>query len=188
MEKEKKKQLDEIKRKEIEAQLRENELKLQKQCDEMFNKRPIPFNPRPGVKLDEKIADIIKTKNIKSPVEWIKGNNYLIGTQKSICELKVENVVVRSGGGYERFESMVPKNDQHYQQTLISHMLNTQQSLPWVVDQLKQGKLKSQSVAVLARSKSPSRSIPRAISPTRTTKNLKGNNNKMIGIPSTGYI
>ena len=77
----------------------------------MFNDRPIPFHPRPGVKLDEKIADIIKAKNIKSPVEWIKGNNYLIGTQKSICELKVENVVVRSGGGYERFESMVPKND-----------------------------------------------------------------------------
>ena len=49
---------------EYEAQLRENERKLQRQCEEIFNTRPIPFVPRPGVKLDEKIAEIIKDKNI----------------------------------------------------------------------------------------------------------------------------
>lgn len=137
LEKERKKQLEIQKRMEYEAQLRENERKLQRQCEEIFNTRPIPFVPRPGVKLDEKIAEIIKDKNIKAPVEWIKGNSYLIGSQKQVCDLKVENVVVRSGGGYERFDSMVPKNDLYYQQTLINHMLSTKQSLPQVVEQLK---------------------------------------------------
>lgn len=37
------------------------------------------------------------------------------------------------GGGYQRFDVYVPKNQKQFQKKLVSHMINNKESLEWVV-------------------------------------------------------
>lgn len=74
------------------------------------------------------------------PVIWVKANIYLLGSEKHNCDLKAENVVVRTGGGYESFQAYIVANEKFHQKILVNHMINNDQSLEWVVDQLIQGK------------------------------------------------
>lgn len=42
------------------------------------------------------------------PIIHIKGNSYLVGSQKMQLDLKMGNVLVKSGGGSSEFEKIIP--------------------------------------------------------------------------------
>lgn len=47
--------------------------------------------------------------------------------------------MIRVGGGYERFEDYVPKNHKQFEKNLVTHMINSDNSLDWVIKQLMAG-------------------------------------------------
>ena len=83
---------------------------------------------------------MIKQLGITIPIMHIEKHLYLIGSQRSILELKRNFVMVRTGGGYEKFEEHVPKNHRFFQRQLVVHMIKSGESLEWVVDQIVAGK------------------------------------------------
>jgi len=89
------------------------------QCDQLFRTAPIRFKARRGHPLDERIAQIIAEKDITIPVVHIKDYLYLIGSNRCTCELKQDNVIVRLGGGNERFDSYVPYNHRLFERNLV---------------------------------------------------------------------
>ena len=115
---ERKKKEEEAKRlkeeREIKMALGFTEEEIQEECDELFKEAPIDFEARRGNKLEEKMGQIIYDKHIKIPIILCKGSVYLIGSQKHNCELRAENVVIRTGGGYVRFEDFVPENEKYF--------------------------------------------------------------------------
>lgn len=54
-------------------------------------------------------------------------------------ELKNSQLVIRVGGGYEKFEDYVAKNNKQIQKQLVIEMIKSGESLEWVVDQLING-------------------------------------------------
>ena len=112
---------------------------IERQCDELFGVAPIPFAPRSGDLLDERIFDLVLRYNIRIPIVYIKDSLYLIGHQRTTVLLKSDNVVVRVGGGQDQFHQYVPINHRVFERALVLHMINSNESLEWVVDTLVQG-------------------------------------------------
>ena len=84
---------------------------------------PIPFKPRKGNKLDEKIDELLNELDIRIPVVLIKDNLYLIATARVICDLKMESVIVRVGGGNDTLSNYLANNHQQFQRLLAVQML-----------------------------------------------------------------
>ena len=101
---------------------------------------PYRFNPRKTSVLDQQIAKIIDVYDIRIPIAFIKDNLYLIGPNRLNCDMKGDICMVRTGGGYQRFDQFVPFNHKNYEMMLASHVINTNKDLDWVVNQLIQGK------------------------------------------------
>ena len=75
---------------------------------------------------------------------YVEKNMYLIGSNRCNCTLKGDVVLVRVGGGYERFEKYVASNHYHFQLILVTHMKNNELTLEKVIEKLKTGeKLKT---------------------------------------------
>lgn len=74
------------------------------------------------------------------PIKHIKDKLYLVGSDRKLCELKGDRVAIRHGGGYEPLQDYLPQKDRHHQRKLVQEMLQTDQSLEWVVDQHVQAK------------------------------------------------
>lgn len=106
----------------------------------MFADTPIEFNPRKKDKIDMMIAEYIRELQISIPIIWIKQKLYLIGSNRISCELKRDQLMLRVGGGYEKFEEYVPKYHRYFQRVLVIHMIKSGESLEWVVDALINGK------------------------------------------------
>lgn len=104
------------------------------QCDEIFAEAPIVFKPRKGNALDERIAQLIIQYNVRIPIVHIKDSLYLIGSNRLICILKQDNVVIRVGGGNDMFENYVQFNHRTFERILVTYMINSEKSLDWVVD------------------------------------------------------
>lgn len=119
-----------------------SESELDKQCDDLFYETPIQFVPRKGNKIDEKIRFYIQELNITIPIESIKGDLYLIGSERLNIKQNQNNdsLMVRVGGGYVKFEEHIEKYDRYYQRMLVTHMIKSGESLEWVIDQLKANK------------------------------------------------
>jgi hypothetical protein len=83
---------------------------LDDKCEELFAFAPIEFRAKNGNKLEEKISNLIIEMNIKVPIIHIKDHSYLIGTNRCLCELRGKNVMIRVGGGYEKFSVYIIKN------------------------------------------------------------------------------
>jgi hypothetical protein len=83
---------------------------LDDKCEELFAFAPIVFRARKLNKLDEKINGLIIELNIKVPIIHIKDHLYHIGTNRCLCELRGNNVMIRVGGGYEKFSVYIIKN------------------------------------------------------------------------------
>lgn len=60
------------------------------------------------------IARYIVEHSITIPIIWIKKDLYLIGSNRLSCELKRDTLMLRVGGGYEKFEEYVPKNLRYF--------------------------------------------------------------------------
>ena len=76
-------------------------------------KPPILFRPNKNSQLDFNINRLMKQLDVRVPILHIEKNMYLIGSKRCNCSLKGDTVLVRVGGGYERFEKYVASN--HYQ-------------------------------------------------------------------------
>ena len=121
-----------------------NQDEIDYMCDQLFGeapkRQPIAFKPRKGNNLDASIKDIIDVYDIRMPVKHIKDNLYLVGSDRKLCELKADRATIRHGGGYEPLQEYLPANDRRHQRKLVQEMLQTDQSLEWVVDQHIQAK------------------------------------------------
>ena len=108
----------------------------------MFADTPVEFIPRKGNQLDEKIEFYIQELELKFPIELIKGDLYLVGTERLTIKQDTDNdsLMVRVGGGYTNFEDHVLKQDRTYQRQLVINMIKSGESLEWVIDQLKLNK------------------------------------------------
>ena len=71
---------------------------------------PISFKPKKGNKLDEKIYELMEHLDVRIPIVFIKENLYLIGTARVICDLRMESVIVRVGGGNDTLLNYLRNN------------------------------------------------------------------------------
>lgn len=118
-----------------------NSEEIERQCDELFgNQAPIEFRPQKGNELDKRIAQVIQQENIRIPVILIKDELYFIGAIKANCYLRSDNVIVRVGGGQYNFEEWVPFNHRIFERTIVINMINSGETMEWVLDQMIQDK------------------------------------------------
>jgi len=113
-----------------------SEEEIDKHCIEYFTDAPIQFKPRAGEPIDDLINNYIIEMRITIPIVWIKGNLYLIGSQRLQLEIRRNCLLLRVAGGYESFQEYVIKNDRYFQRMLIIYMIKSSESLEYVVDQL----------------------------------------------------
>lgn len=83
---------------------------------------------------------LIVELGITIPVLHIKGKLYLIGSNRVNCDLKRDQVMLRIGGGYEKFIEYVPKSHKYFERSLVVYMIKSGESLEWVIDALFNGK------------------------------------------------
>ena len=63
-----------------------------------------------GDHVDELVAKLVRDLNIKIPVIRVKPGRYVIGTDLKMLVIKGEICMVRVGGGYERLDEYVKRN------------------------------------------------------------------------------
>jgi hypothetical protein len=64
--------------------------------------------------LDASIAQTIYDCNISIPITHINERQYLIGPEKKNCHMKNDTPYVTVGGGVERFDEFVPRNQRKF--------------------------------------------------------------------------
>lgn len=118
------------------------EAELDEQCDDLFNDTPIKFIPRKGNQIDEKIKFYIKELMITIPIVHIKGDLYLLGSERLNFKQNqnTDSLLVRVGGGYVKFEEHILKFSRYYQRMLVVYMIKSGESLEWVIEQLVNNK------------------------------------------------
>jgi len=112
---------------------------LDQQCDDLFSQTPIDFVPRKRNEMDEKILYWIQELNITIPIVHIKNDLYLIGSERLNMKQNNhnDNIMVRVGGGYVKIDEYMHKYMRYHQRMLVIHMIKSNESLEWVVEQLK---------------------------------------------------
>jgi hypothetical protein len=115
------------------------ESELEGQCDKLFSTAPIFFRPK-NIPLEQAMHEVYTQQNIVIPIIHIREKLYLIGSGRMTCDFRSDTAMVKVGGGYERFEDYVSKNERYHQKKLVTYMINNQASLEWVVGQLIEGK------------------------------------------------
>jgi hypothetical protein len=80
------------------------------------------------------MQQILLAEGIMIPIIWIKNDLYLVGSQKSTCQMKSGNVLIRQGASFEMFDQVVPGAQKYHQKVLVSHMISNDESLEWVCD------------------------------------------------------
>ena len=98
------------------------------------------FKPKKGNLLEEQLSKVIKKQGIKVPIVYIKPGLYLIGCNRCPCKIQFEQVTVQLGGGRQKIEDYIQKNEAAMQHTLIDQMVKTQSTLETVVDRIIKGK------------------------------------------------
>ena len=102
----------------VEPDLTEEE--IERYADQFFEKEsPIKFKARAGNKLEDSIVKHIKKLNITVPIIHVRAGMYLVGSAKVNLEQKFNHVMVRVGGGCERFDNYIQKNHRKHEKTLI---------------------------------------------------------------------
>jgi len=79
---------------------------------------------------------LIKQLRITIPILFIKEKLYLIGSVRINVDMKTDNLMLRVGGGFEKFIDYVPKNHRYFERSLVVHMIKSGESLEWVVDEI----------------------------------------------------
>ena len=117
-----------------------SEAVLEDQCDKLFTYAPIEFAPTQGSILEEDMHNICQQHNITIPIIAIRDKLYLVGSNRMTCDFRSDSAMIKVGGGYQRFDEYILKNQRHHQKRLVTYMINNQASLEWVVSQLMEGK------------------------------------------------
>lgn len=112
---------------------------IEEQCNVLFSKSPIKFNCRKEIKVETEIKMMIDQLNITIPIIHIKGSLYLVGIYKIHLEQKADYVIAQVGGGYQKFEPYIIKNHKSIERQLIIKMIQSKESLEWIVDALIRG-------------------------------------------------
>ena len=84
--------------------------------------------------------NIVYQHNITVPIILIREKLYLVGSNRMTCDFRSDSAMIKVGGGYQRFDEYIVKNQRHHQKRLVTYMINNQASLEWVVSQLMEGK------------------------------------------------
>jgi hypothetical protein len=95
--------------------------------------------------MEDQILKIQKKIQFLCPIVPIKQNLYLFGCNRVNLDYKFDQVQVKIGGGSEKLEDYMTKNEYAMQKVLIDNMLNSGNQLDWVVEQLKNGNKIKQS-------------------------------------------
>lgn len=112
------------------------------------------------------MALLIHQQRIRVPVLHIKDDLYLLGSKRGTCQMINDIVLVRVGGGQDRFEEFMTYNHRSFERALVIYMFNSGQSLQWVVEQLM---LKNQIRGGLHTNSIKNHSPVRASSPSKLT-------------------
>jgi len=75
--------------------------------------------------MEDQILKIQKKIQFLCPILPIKLNLYLIGCNRVNLDFKFDQVLVKIGGGSEKLEDYLTKNEYAMQKVLIDHMLNS---------------------------------------------------------------
>ena len=98
----------------------------------------------------------INELNLTIPIVQIKDSLYLIGCNRCSCIIKRDQLLIKKGGGYEKFETYVSSNLKYFQRMLVVYMIKSGESLEYVVDQLVNNKkIRNNSNDFNGRSSSP---------------------------------
>lgn len=90
--------------------------------------------------MDEAVDKIIRQMKITVPVVHIKDSNYLVGHMKVNLIMKRDSILVQKGGGSEKFENFISNNHKSMQRNLVIFMIQTSESLEYVIDSIINGK------------------------------------------------
>ena len=106
----------------------------------MFAQPPIEFRASRNIPIEAAMYEVYAQQHITIPIIHIREKLYLIGSGRMTCDYRSDTAMVKVGGGYEKFEDYVAKNERYHQKRLATYMINNQASLEWVVQRLIEGK------------------------------------------------
>jgi len=84
--------------------------------------------------MEKELEKRIKQLGITIPIVHVKGVVYLVGCQKQIVKFQSDNLILRIGGGYEKFDDYIPNNHRMMERQLLANMIKSKESLEWVCD------------------------------------------------------
>ena len=118
------------------AKLTDEEMELERL--HLFRQRVFPIASIPDEEnlLHSEIQRQVEEKQITVPVIHVRNQTYMIGCALYNCERRDDEACVQTGEGYERFDAFVLENREHFENTLIQHMHQHDQSLEWVCEQI----------------------------------------------------
>lgn len=116
-----------------------SDAEIEEQCHVLFNKAPMKFVNRKDVKVESEIKSLIDELNVTIPIVHIKGSLYLVGVSKIHLEQKADYVIAQVGGGYQKFEPWIIKNHKAIERQMIIKMIQSKESLEWIVHALING-------------------------------------------------
>ena len=113
-----------------------SEEQIDNACYELFKLRPIPFVPKKGefYQLQKDIEKRLTAMGSTIPMAYIQSSTYLVGSQRQIIQNHGDQLIIKVGGGYFKFEEYIPQNQQFYQRTLLMYMIKSKMSLEWVCE------------------------------------------------------
>ena len=108
-------------------------------AEQLFTEEPIQFIPRKNEKLELELKKMIDNLKITIPIIWIKGTLYLIGDKKVNLQKNGEFITANVGGGFEPFDTFIQKSHRVYERNLLVKMIQSKESLEWVLESLLAG-------------------------------------------------
>ena len=86
--------------------------------------------------MDEIMAKIINTNNIKMPIIRMGEGRYLLGTESKTIIMKGTTCVVRVGGGFDNLETYILRNEEQELNKIKQTMIQNNQAYEDVIKDL----------------------------------------------------
>ena len=64
-----------------------------------------------GDTVDEVVGNVVNKQDVKVPIIRMQAGKYLIGTESKLLIIKGQSVMVRIGGGFERLDEYLKRNE-----------------------------------------------------------------------------
>lgn len=118
--------------------------------EHLFDTAPLEFKPRKNNVNDEQVNNILIDYGYTIPVVHIKDKLYLVGTNRVTCDFKFNQVLVKGGGGSQKLEDYIAKNEGVMQNKIIEGMAIGGRDVGYVVEQFKEGKKIHKTIASMS--------------------------------------